>query len=152
MGRKAYTKDLMEREKGEMKESLRNWGKAMDRFNWKEEELKKANGIYEVQKNFWRGQHTKRGERELERIEREYRERAGKLRIEMVEILREKRWMDEMIRGLTQDEQMFVEFRFEKGYGMEYIGTKMHMSHASVYRLQARILAKLIAKKKEECD
>ena len=57
-----------------------------------------------------------------------------------------------MIRGLTQDEQMFVEFRFEKGYGMEYIGTKMHMSHASVYRLQARILAKLIAKKNEECD
>ena len=49
MGRKVYPEE-MKRKRRKMKERLWNWGQAMEEFNWKEEELKKLEGLYVMQK------------------------------------------------------------------------------------------------------
>ena len=89
-------------------------------------------------------------EKELERIEREYRLEVGHLRIEMVEILREKAKVDEMIKRMTIDEGMFIQMRFEKRYGFDYIAMKMHLSRATLFRMQDRILEKMLQWEKDE--
>ena len=148
MGRKAYKKEPIEKEKGEMKQLLWNWGVALERFEWKEEELKNMTELYERQKAVWERGYSEQAAEELDRIEKEYRKQAGGLRIEMVEILREKGKVDEWIRRLTLDEQNLVQMRFEKGHSMEYIGMKMHLSRATVFRMQNRMLSKLIEMQK----
>ena len=80
----------------------------------------------------------------------EYRMEAGKLRIEMVEILREKARVDAFLQELTLDEATFVEMRFEKGYGFDYIAMKMHLSRATVFRIQDRVLEKMGLWRKNE--
>lgn len=129
----------MEQEKEEMKQSLQNWGMAMEKYKWKEEELERAMEFYEAERKLW-GE----SEEELERIERERREEMRRLRIEMVEILREKAWIDRMIKYLPMEEVMFLQLRFEKGYGFDYIMTKMHRSRATLFRMQDKILQELI--------
>ena len=80
-------------------------------------------------------------------MEKEYRKEVGRLRIEMVEILREKGRIDEMIRRLDMDEQTFLQLRFEKGNGFDYISMKMHLSRATLFRMQERVLEKMIGMK-----
>jgi len=127
----------MEGEKGEMKRLLWNWGSAIERFHWKEEELEKLQEIYELQRKM-EGEGVNG-----EETEREYLNQRRRLRIEMVEILREQARVDQMIRRLNMEEQTFVQLRFEKGYGFEYIGMKMHLSRATVFRIQNRVLEKM---------
>ena len=140
----------MSREKEEMKKLLQRWGKALEQFRWKDEELEKMQVFYEIQKKVWSGCRMKKAEKELERIEREYRTEARHLRIEMVEILREKAKVDEMIKRMTIDEGMFIQMRFEKGYGFDYIAMKMHLSRATLFRMQDRILEKMLRWEKDE--
>ena len=73
----------MKEEKEEMKKVLQAWGQALEQFRWREEKLERLQGIYEMQKKVWIG-----NEKQLAKAEAEYRMEAGKLRIEMVEILR----------------------------------------------------------------
>lgn len=129
---------------GEVKKRLWNWGQAMEQFNWKEEELQKLQIFHEMQRKVWEENPMPRAEQELERIEKEYHGEVGRLRIEMVEILREKGRVDEMIRRLDRDEQTFLQLRFEKGYGFDYISMKMHLSRATLFRLQDKALEKMI--------
>jgi DNA-directed RNA polymerase specialized sigma subunit len=98
-----------------------------------------------MQKKVWIG-----NEKQLAKAEAEYRMEAGKLRIEMVEILREKARVDAFLQELTLDEAMFVEMRFEKGYGFDYIAMKMHLSRATVFRIQDRVLEKMGIWRKNE--
>lgn len=148
MGRKEYAEERKGK-KGEMKERLRHWGQAMEECNWKEEELKKLQGLYAMQRRIWEGNETEKGQRELERIQKEYEEERRRLRMEMVEILREKAWVDGRIQKLTTDEINFLQMRFEKGYGFDYIGGKMYRSRATLFRMQDRILEKMIAEERE---
>ena len=121
----------------------------MEQFNWKEEELKKLQGLYAMQKKIWEGNETEKARKELERIQKEYEGETRRLRMEMVEILREKARIDGMIRKLTADEINFLQMRFEKGYGFDYIGAKMYLSRATLFRMQDRILDKMIAEERE---
>ena len=130
-------------DKGEWKKLLRNWGQALEKFNWKEEELEKLKGFHEMQKKVWEGSRLGRAERELERMEREYEEAVRGLRIEMVEILREKAKIDDMVKRMTMEEANFLRLRFEKGYGFDYIGIKMHLSRATLFRMQDKIIEKM---------
>lgn len=134
------------KEKAEIKKRLWNWGQAMEQFSWKEEELQ---GFHEIQKGVWEKNPAERAKQELERIEKEYHSEVGRLRIEMVEILREKSRIDELIRGLDREEERFLCLRFEKGYGFDYIGMKMHVSRATLFRMQDRVLEKMIGMKEE---
>ena len=135
---------MEKKEKGEMKQRLWNWGGALERFRWKEEELEKLQGLYEMQKKIWADDETEKGQKMREKQEKEYHEERSRIRIEMVEILREKAWVDEGIKTMTFEEQNFVEMRFEKGYGFDYIGMKMHLSRATLFRMQDRVLEKLV--------
>ncbi|MBQ7102682.1 MAG: hypothetical protein IJN89_01335, partial [Anaerotignum sp.] len=134
--------------KEELKQRLRDWGTAMARFDRKEEEIRKLQEIHEIQKRIQERYPTEKIEKEFLLLEKEYREDVGRLRIEMVEILREKARIDEWIQELTDDEAQFVKLRFEKGYGFDYISGKMHLSRATVFRLQDRVLQKM---EKERC-
>lgn len=130
--------------KRKMKRRLHNWGRALEQFAWKEEQLKKLQMFYEMKKKIWEGSEDERSRRELERIEKDFWEESRRLRIEMVEILREKARMDEMIQRMTQEEVQFLQMRFEKGYGFDYIGMKMHLSRATLFRIQDKALEQMI--------
>ena len=39
--------------------------------------------------------------------------------------------------------QDYIRLRFEKGYGIDYIGRRLYISRATVFRMQDRILEKL---------
>ena len=55
--------------------------------------------------------------------------------------------VDEMISKMKLDEKQFLQMRFEKGYGFEYISMKMHLSRATLFRLQDKVLEKMIEMK-----
>lgn len=148
LGRKVYPEE-MKRKRREMKERLWNWGQAMEEFNWKEEELKKLQGLYVMQRKIWEGNETEKARKELKRIQKEYEGEKRRLRMEMVEILRKKAWVDCRIQKLTANEISFLQMRFEKGYGFDYIGMKLYLSRATLFRMQDRILEMLIAEESE---
>ena len=131
-------------EKTEMKKQLQDWGKAMDWLCWKEEELKRLQMLYGAQKEIWSGGAKEKREAELEKIRREYNREADRIRREMVDILQKKADIDRKICRLNMDEEQFLRLRFEKGYGFDYIGMKMHLSRASLFRIQDRVLQKMM--------
>ena len=131
-------------EKTEMKKRLQGWGNAMERLGWKEEELKRLQMFYGAQKEIWSSGAKEKREAELEKIRREYNREADRIRREMVEILQQKAYIDGRIYRLNMDEEQFLRLRFEKGYGFDYIGVKMHLSRASLFRIQDRVLRKMM--------
>ena len=134
----------MKEEKRKMKRTLWSWGQAMERFGWKAEELEKMEGFYKLQRKIWEGNSNPQAQRALEKAEREYEEKVMKLRLEMEGLLMEKARVDGLLRELSEEEQTYVRMRFEKGYGFEYICMKMHLSRATLFRMQDRLLEKLI--------
>ncbi len=127
----------MREEKEEMKKMLWTWGDALEKLQWKENELQK-------QKKYWEAVKALGEQISNEWTEQEYKERTAEIRQEMKEILQEKVRLDSKIKGLDFEEQQFVGLRFEKGYSFDYIGMKMHRSRATLFRLQDRILEKLL--------
>lgn len=148
--RETTGKEEMRCEKRKMKKLLWNWGQAMERFRWKEEELEDLKKFHSMRRKVWEGIGTEDAMQEWKRTEKEFDEEVKRLRIEMVEILREKAWVDAVIKKLAADEELFVQMRFEKRYGFDYIGVKMHLSRATLFRMQNRILEKMILCKREE--
>lgn len=49
------------------------------------------------------------------------------------------------MQDLEENEQEYIRLRFEKGYGIDYIGRRLYISRATVFRMQDRILEKLAA-------
>ena len=131
-------------EKTEMKKQLQDWGSAMERLGWKEEELKRLQMFYGAQKQIWEGGTEEKKTAELEKIRRDYNRETDRLRREMAEILQGKADIDRKICRLNMDEEQFLRLRFEKGYGFDYIGMKMHLSRASLFRIQDRVLQKMM--------
>ena len=131
-------------DKTEMKKHLQDWGNAIERLGWKEEELKRLQMFYGALKEIWRSGAKEKREAELEKIRREYNREADRIRREMVEILQQKAYIDGRIYRLNMDEEQFLRLRFEKGYGFDYIGVKMHLSRASLFRIQDRVLRKMM--------
>ena len=145
MERKAY----LEQEKGEMKKRLQSWGQTMARLAWKGDELQKRRAFYEMQKKIWQGDTSERGQEAMEQIEAGYDREAQRLKEEMDAILAEKESMDSILRGLEPEEATYVRLRFEKGHGFDYIGMKMFLSRATLFRMQNRILQKLVLRERE---
>ena len=134
----------MKEEKGELKRMLWDWGRTLERFSWKEEELRKLENFYVMRKKIW-GKNENR--KDFEKNEKQYEQEVKRLRLEMEEILQRKAQIDGWMKGLTEEERRFLELRFEKGYGFDYIGMKMYRSRATLFRIQEQALNKLILQK-----
>ena len=134
----------MKEEKGELKRMLWEWGRTLERFSWKEEELRKLENFYVMRKKIW-GKNENR--KDFEKNEKQYEQEVKRLRLEMEEILQRKAQIDGWMQGLTEEERRFLELRFEKGYGFDYIGMKMYRSRATLFRIQEQALNKLILQK-----
>ena len=137
------------KQKEEMKQRLWDWGTALDRFYRKEEELKKLLEIREVQQKIQEKYPEGEIHEEILWLEQTQRKDVVRLRIEMVEILRDKARTETWMEGLTEDEKFFVGMRFEKGYGFDYIAVKMHLSRATLFRMQDRVLEKMLENRRK---
>lgn len=123
---KVQVRQAMESEKGRMKVRLLDWGCAMERCKRIQDRLRRLEELAR-----------------MPILEEEYTEERRRLEQELRRIWREKKEMDDLLEGLDQNEQEYIRLRFEKGYGFEYIGRKLYLSRASVFRMQDRILEKL---------
>ena len=123
---KAYVRKGLNSEKGQMKLRLLDWGCAVERCRRLQEELRRLEEM----------EGTDFLQEEI---------RAEKVRLEerLAEIWKEKKRMDGLLAGLEENEQEYIRLRFEKGYGIDYIGRKLYISRATVFRMQDRILEKL---------
>lgn len=138
-----------QREKEEMKQRLWDWGTALDRFYRKEEELKKLLEIREAQRKIQERYPEEKIHSEFLLLEQEQQKDVVRLRIEMVEILRDKARTEAWLEGLTEDERCFLGMRFEKGYGFDYIAVKMHLSRATLFRIQDKVLERMMENRKK---
>ena len=123
---KAYVRKGLNSEKGQMKLRLLDWGCAVERCRRLQEELRRLEEMEGT--DFLQG---------------EIRAEKARLEERLTEIWREKKRMDGLLAGLEENEQEYIRLRFEKGYGIDYIGRKLYISRATVFRMQDRILEKL---------
>lgn len=139
-GMREYLEQAKQSRKGKIKRMLLDWGGALDLCARKEEQLKKMEWLRREHRKVWEGSDSPEGKRILAEIDREYEQELRRTQERISEILHRKKEMDEKIGRLTGEEQMFLMLRYGKGYGFAYIAMKMHMSEASVFRMQDRIL------------
>ena len=125
---KAYVRRGLNSEKGQMKLRLLDWGCAVERCRRLQEELRRLEEPEWGEKSF---------------LQEEIREEKARLEERLAEIWKEKKRMDALLAGLEENEQEYIRLRFEKGYGIDYIGRKLYISRATVFRMQDRILEKL---------
>ena len=123
---KAYVRKGLNSEKGQMKIRLLDWGCAVERCRRLQEELRR---LEEMEGTDF--------------LQEEIRAEKARLEERLTEIWREKKRMDGLLAGLEENEQEYIRLRFEKGYGIDYIGRKLYISRATVFRMQDRILEKL---------
>lgn len=125
---KAYVKKERESEKGRLKIRLLDWGCAMERCKRIQEELRRLEALAMAEKPL---------------LQEEFVKERARLEGRLIEIWDEKKRMDALIEKLEENEQEYVRLRFAKGYGFDYIGRRMYISRATVFRMQDRILEKL---------
>lgn len=130
-------------EKGRIKKKLLDWGGALDLCARKEEQLRKAERLRQDHRKLWERNDSEEAGRILEEIDRAYERTLEDIKEGIAEVLRQKAKMDERIAKFNGEEQMFLSMRFEKGYSFDYICMKLHMSRASIFRLQERVLQEL---------
>ena len=123
---KAYVRKGLNSEKGQMKLRLLDWGCAVERCRRLQEELRR---LEEMEGTDF--------------LQEEIRAEKARLEERLAEIWKEKKRMDGLLARLEENEQEYIRLRFEKGYGIDYIGRKLYISRATVFRMQDRILEKL---------
>lgn len=138
-----YLEQTGKSRKGQMKKALLDWGGALDLCARKEEQLRKAERLRKEHRKIWEQSESAEGQRILEEIDRAYEGELERIRDGIAETLRRKEEMDRKIRNLEGEEQQFLLMRYGKGYGFDYICLKLHMSRASIFRLQDKILQEL---------
>ena len=112
---KAYVRRGMNSEKGQMKLRLLDWGCTVERCRRLQEELRRLEEPEGTENAF---------------LQEEFKAERVRLEGRLAEIWREKK-------------QEYIRLRFEKGYGIDYIGRRLYISRATVFRMQDRILEKL---------
>ena len=83
------------------------------------------------------------GRRILAEIDRKYEMELERIRDGIEQTLQRKAEMDKRIEELDGEEQKFLLMRYGKGYSIDYVCMKLHMSRASLFRLQDKILQEL---------
>lgn len=131
MGESGFIRGMRNSPKGRLKQQLYDWGNTQESLVRRQKEWQKwekAQGI-SAEERKW----------EQERLEGA-----------MSRIRQEKAKMDRRLEQLSEEEQTYLFLRFQRGYGFEKIGLQMHMSRATLFRLQDRCLEKLLAAEEVE--
>ncbi len=150
MGWKAYVKGRMDSDKGRMKMRLLDWGCAAERCGRRQEEMKRIIKLRKEQGELIGENDSAAVAQMLEEIEQQYEGDMAKLQGEIMGIMKQKKQVDGLLRGLTEEEREYIQMRYEKGYGFDFIGMKLHISRATLFRMQDRILEKLLQMEKDE--
>ena len=111
-----------------MKFRLLDWGCTVERCRRLQEELRRLEEPEGTENTF---------------LQEEFKAERARLEGRLAEIWREKKRLDALLAGLEENEQEYIRLRFEKGYGIDYIGRRLYISRATVFRMQDRILEKL---------
>lgn len=146
MERKQYTEKAKNSELGKMKERLWEWGDMKNRYKRKCEALERIRKMKAEQEAI---RQVVGGEALLWQMEENYDREAERVKREIAEEMQKKAKLDGMILQLEEIEQKFVELRYQKGYGFDAIGMRLYTSRATLFRMQERILRKLISMEKE---
>lgn len=126
-----------------LKELLFSWGGALDQCRRKQEEMKRLGSLRLVQRQMWLESGSEGTREILEEIDQRYNDALRRIQEEVREILEKKAAVDGLLAGLGEEERQFLRLRFEEGQGFDYIAYKMHISRATAFRMQRKILQKL---------
>lgn len=140
---KAFLEEKAVDEKSIWKRRLLEWGGALDLCSRKHEEIRKLLRLQEESRNLMARITAVEG---LIDIGECYKSEIIRLQSVIEGVLYKKAQMDELIERMTVEEQHFIGLRYEKGYGYDYISLKLHQSRANCFRMQDRILKKLVEK------
>lgn len=143
MSWKAQVKGRLDGDKGQMKLRLLEWGDTQEQCRRRQEKMKQVMKFREEQKALLAGNDSETVAKLMEEIDRKYEREMEGLQGEILERLEQKRQTEELLQKLGEEEQRFVELRFEKGHGFDYISMKMCISRATLFRMQDKILEKL---------
>ncbi len=138
-----YLEEAEKSRKGQMKKKLLDWGGALDLCARKEEQLRKAERLRKEHRKIWEESDSMDGRRILAEIDRKYEMELERIRDGIEQTLRRKAEMDRRIEELDGEEQKYLLMRYGKGYSIDYVCMKLHMSRASLFRLQDKILQEL---------
>lgn len=126
--------------KAEKKAQLFRWGGALDLCGRKQEEIRRLERLRREQRRLWEESDEPTAAEILRAIEEKYTAELQRIEAEIGRILAQKAEIDGMLEGMDREAREFVRMRFGKGYGYDYIALKLHMSRATVFRLQDRVL------------
>lgn len=138
-----YLEQAEKNRKGQIKKKLLDWGGALDLCARKEEQLRKAERLRKEHRKIWEESDSMDGRRILAEIDRKYEMELERIRDGIEQTLQRKAEMDKLIEELDGEEQKFLLMRYGKGYSIDYVCMKLHMSRASLFRLQDKILQEL---------
>ena len=136
-------------DKGRMKVRLLDWGCAVDRCKKMQKEMARLQEMREEQKKLLEKNDLEKVEKCLKEIDEGYEREMERLETATLTLWKQKEEMERLIGKLAENEREYLELRYAKGYGFEYIEEKMYMSRATIFRLQDRILEKLLELEKE---
>ena len=124
---KAYVRRGMNSEKGQMKLRLLDWGCTMVLMVSPQNDPAELRRLEEPEGT------------ENAFLQEEFKAERARLEGRLAEIWREKKRMDALLAGLEENEQEYIRLRFEKGYGIDYIGRRLYISRATVFRMQEKL-------------
>lgn len=143
MNWKVQAKGNLDSDKGRMKLRLLAWGDTQEQCRRRQEKMKQVMKFREEQKALLAGNDSETVAKLLAEIDRKYERDMEGLQGEILERLEQKSRTEALLQRLGEEERRFVELRFEKGYGFDYISMKMCISRATLFRMQDKILEKL---------
>lgn len=133
----------MKKEKAEQKKRLEAWGEAFAKCSRKQEQMKQLGQLRVEQRKLWLESEAEETKAILEEIDERYNEELRRIQKEVDKILKERTEIDVWLGEQPQEEREFAKLKFEKGYGMDYIAYRLHISTATAFRMQDRLFAKL---------
>ena len=105
--------------------------------------MKRLGNLRLVQRQMWLESGSEGTREILEEIDQRYNDALRRIQEEVREILEKKAAVDGLLAGLGEEERQFLRLRFGEGQGFDYIAYKMHISRATAFRMQRKILQKL---------
>ncbi len=129
------------------KERLFQWGGSLELCSRKEREIEKLLRLKKENEDLIR---VYQNQEALKTVSKMYDKEIENIQNFIIHILKEKNMVDIQIIKLSPDEQKFLYFRYEKGFSYDYIAVKTNQSRANCFRMQDKIIKKIIENIKNE--
>lgn len=137
---KRHLQKLESKDKEKWKHKLLNWGDALRLCEQKQKELHRLIALKNENELLLKAYGKNEA---VEGITKCFQKEIARIEGEIVDILEDKKYIDQCVLWLPVEEREFLELRFVKGYTYDNITIKTHLSRSSCFRLQDRILGKL---------